>query len=179
MSDDTIVKIALPLPVDVIAPIMNAVDQLWPGATALYGPEYDPGFIHFRVQRDVKREVELSPAESRDESVMHAHNLIEGDPETAMEIASHFAALLKSAKGAKNYLELHFASKTDPEGQRIAVIVLRPGQKSPNELRLEETGRADEATDFLRQTLPYLPESKFRGKVLAFLDHHTPETPDV
>jgi len=153
-TDRTPIRIGLPLPMDLVMSLTNAIGTMYPDATMGgdgpgYGSELVLNVSHDdrrpKATKKALRDAKVTSADPEDELEMAGFKngtLTVNTPREAAERLATWAHTLLAGQDAANYVE---QVATDGEGRRLVLIAAWSEEQTPHELRLAAERRAEEA----------------------------------
>ena len=147
MSDETVIRIGLPLPLDVSAALITAIGTMWPTATIrtdardmqLVIPRRKPKRLTKRTMAAILAEMADDDAPETDMDQITQDGGVRVALNSADESWQQLAAwayTVLTATEAANYAEQHISAKT-PDGERkqLVVIAAWSPEQTPHQLR--------------------------------------------
>lgn len=160
MGAETQIKIALPLPMDMVSSLVRAIGTMYPDATMSgngsgYGAELVLNVPESNRRAKGSKKALAAAKVPADDPASEPELTGFGDggismttPKEAAENLAVWAYTLLTSVDATNYVEQ--AAHHPETGQRLAVVACWTDRQTPHELRLAAERRADEAEARLR-----------------------------
>lgn len=153
-DDLDLIRIRLPLKLDLAAALTKAIGVMWPEAVMLtdgLGGDFVAGIPKGAKARTAKRPLAAAARQARDSEPGTVTGIEPDGLTVAMEPSEAIRALaewaytaLSATDGAANYVEQEVWSETDGESRRLVVIAAWSPEQTPARLREEAERRVRE-----------------------------------
>jgi hypothetical protein len=160
MPDDVIVRIGLPLPVDVVTTISGLIDKAYPGTVidlhAGHGRDMALRLPDRRGKRVTKAVIAATVAEPDEDGFEVQLNNLKSDgtfsfggPEELVAVLAEAAVQVFDNAEVENYMEWYLRDPEDPYARTICVAIARTKGQTPAVLRQKAEERARVAEERL------------------------------
>lgn len=152
LTESTKIEVKLPLALDVVRTLTEAIEAAYPGASILADSPVSSTITFVIPEADRRREggeiaVEATPAAPKDAegflTSMRDGSFEIAPPEWFSRVMVSMAGDILDADDVENYVELQLAGKVNGERRSYVVIVARSHGQTPHELRKDAEARAE------------------------------------